>query len=362
MRVGAFIGWAQTGSVMRRNIRAGWHTPHSWPDMAAEQWLAGSQMMPEGTAPSECARLNLSSLVEFDASGLCNFSHAKPGGTEEGLKKQIDVCRVRYGAYYEHPICIGGIDRGNCLSYDFGIRIEPHFGMALAKKFRCEVHAFDPSPMSVDTKVWIPHYGLQHVKSYHYSPVGTAGHDGALPLLQYNWGQVSVYGARPVLVCNTTSACAVHDWRGGSAAQPTVEVRTLGTLMRERRHAWVDVLKIDVEGSEWGMLEQIFSEFGCPPAGQLTVEFHHYGGGDPRYGVGSSPYLRVVYALLASCGFTSVHQHSNEGWAHGDSLRDFGTAAFYQLISWIGPNGGRPPMAEGGAPGAADVGGHPHEP
>jgi len=67
---------------------------------------------------------------------------------------------------FDHRICIDGLpepwteyklkqgdsqDRDPpCLVYDFGIRAEPQFGATVARVFGCEVHAFDPSPVSTE--------------------------------------------------------------------------------------------------------------------------------------------------------------------------------------------------------------------
>lgn len=32
-------------------------------------------------------------------------------------------------------------------------------------------------------------------------------------------------------------------------------VKTLATIMKELKHEWVDVVKVDIEGAEWGFLE-----------------------------------------------------------------------------------------------------------
>ena len=54
------------------------------------------------------------------------------------------------------------------------------------------------------------------------------------------------------------------------------EVKKLSTIMKELGHAWVDVLKIDIEGNEWPVLEAMIADkaplmftqmqVGYPPA------------------------------------------------------------------------------------------------
>ena len=45
-----------------------------------------------------------------------------------------------------------------------------------------------------------------------------------------------------------------------SRGLPSFEVKTLPTIMKELGHKWVDVLKIDIEGNEWPVLEQMVTD------------------------------------------------------------------------------------------------------
>eukprot|EP00884_Botryococcus_braunii_P008612 jgi/Botrbrau1/17752/Bobra.0127s0012.1 len=54
-----------------------------------------------------------------------------------------------------------------------------------------------------------------------------------------------------------------------------VPVKSLPTIMRELGHTWVDVLKIDIEGGEWRILDHLTRQPGRFPFTQLQVEFHN---------------------------------------------------------------------------------------
>eukprot|EP01068_Selenidium_serpulae_P017772 Selendium_serpulae@DN6406_c0_g1_i6.p1 len=53
----------------------------------------------------------------------------------------------------------------------------------------------------------------------------------------------------------------------------TVKFGTLDEWMAERGHHWLDILKLDIEGAEYGVLESILSK-GPPPFNQLVIEWH----------------------------------------------------------------------------------------
>ncbi|KAG0346864.1 hypothetical protein BG004_000669 [Podila humilis] len=51
--------------------------------------------------------------------------------------------------------------------------------------------------------------------------------------------------------------------------------KTLRTLMEENGHDWIDILKVDIEGSEYDTFEAIMDDFpGTLPFGQLQLELH----------------------------------------------------------------------------------------
>ena len=59
----------------------------------------------------------------------------------------------------------------------------------------------------------------------------------------------------------------------GMTQTVTVPVTTLSALMQERGHSYLDILKIDIEGSEYGVLEQMIEQ-NIMPFTQLLVEYH----------------------------------------------------------------------------------------
>jgi hypothetical protein len=77
----------------------------------------------------------------------------------------------------------------------------------------------------------------------------------------------------------------------------------------------LDILKIDVEGSEYSFLENMLDSMGgCPDfIGQIALEWHHMNW-DPKYGEGSSPSINALATLLYTCGLKLDWHHSPGGW------------------------------------------------
>lgn len=140
--------------------------------------------------------------------------------------------------------------------------------------------------------------------NYHFHPYGAGGSDGTVTLQEYNWGQVSILRMPDYTVnCkNKTDKCALehHD-----SKEFKLPVKTLPTIMKELGHKGrdIDILKIDVEGSEYSFLENLLdSTAGCPSyINQLSLEWHHFDL-DTRYGEGSSPSINTIVTLLHACG------------------------------------------------------------
>ena len=61
----------------------------------------------------------------------------------------------------------------------------------------------------------------------------------------------------------------------------------------------MDVLKLDVEGSEFLFLEEALDASALRGVDQLTLEWHHYGD-DLRYGAGSSPSINALSTVRNS--------------------------------------------------------------
>eukprot|EP00588_Corethron_pennatum_P026094 CAMPEP_0194321282 /NCGR_PEP_ID=MMETSP0171-20130528/17504_1 /TAXON_ID=218684 /ORGANISM="Corethron pennatum, Strain L29A3" /LENGTH=432 /DNA_ID=CAMNT_0039079105 /DNA_START=36 /DNA_END=1335 /DNA_ORIENTATION=- len=213
-----------------------------------------------------------------------------------------------------------------CLIYDFGIREQPQFGAVMARIFGCEVHAFDPSPV---TKEYMATKNkesekLRALPNYHFHPYGVGGVDGKITLYEYNWNQVS-----NIKYPTCIRACKDSDGRNcklickKNQSKFKLPIKTLPTIMKELGHEGrtIDVLKLDVEGSEYAFLEQLLDhQGGCPDyINQLTMEWHHYPF-DPRYGEGASPPINAITTLLHACGLKLYHRHSQGGWPSQDKI------------------------------------------
>lgn len=95
-------------------------------------------------------------------------------------------------------------------------------------------------------------------------------------------------------------------WFSGSATGTTIEVPCLdlASIMRENGHEKIDLLKLDIEGPEYGVIEQIVRE--QLHVRQICVEYHHgiLPGYERRQTISS-------ILMLIRRGYKLIHQVGN---------------------------------------------------
>ena len=137
--------------------------------------------------------------------------------------------------------------------YSFGIGEDISFDRELIKKFGLTVFAFDPTPRSIR---WLKSQKLP--KNFKVYPWGIA---------DFNGKAVFVPPKNPKHVSFRIIKSKVK-----SETNP-LEVYTLKVIMKKLKHSKIDLLKMDVEGTEYSVIKNILREKILAP--QLLIEFHH---------------------------------------------------------------------------------------
>ncbi|MGB7326128.1 MAG: FkbM family methyltransferase [Rubripirellula sp.] len=175
----------------------------------------------------------------------------RAGGFRPSIER-IGEAKYLGSVYGGWPVIPSLID-SNSIVYSFGVGQDISFDLALIELFDCKVQAFDPTPIC---KNWISQQTLP--PNFRFHPVGVAGQDGTiamyLPLIE---GSVS---------CSEQQTSAVQH-------SVQVPVQRIETIMRLRNDDHIDILKMDIEGSETGVIDDL-AETAVRPT-QLLVEFHH---------------------------------------------------------------------------------------
>ncbi len=158
-----------------------------------------------------------------------------------------------YGGYTVKSNLLGP----DSVVYSFGIGEDLSFDLALIERFGLTVHAFDPTPRAI---AFTRGVASSNIVLHEY---GLLDRDG---VVTFNPPK------NPAHVSQSVLDPSISD-RITSVGSTEFEVRRLSTIAGDLGHGEIDVLKMDVEGAEYGVIDDL--ERNPMPIGQILLEFHH---------------------------------------------------------------------------------------
>ncbi len=187
------------------------------------------------------------------------FQHTKAKlkrlvGKELRLRPEIELETVVDGDWH---YAAGQLDEFSIV-YSLGVGDTIDFDLALIERSGATVHAFDPTPSSFGTleSADLPRQFLFH-------PWAVAGEDGELRL----YPRQKASGGKSQTMYTLVAEDGVTD-------EPLVApAYTLASIVDKLGHARIDLLKMDIEGAEYDVLDSMLATDIRPK--QLLVEFHH---------------------------------------------------------------------------------------
>ena len=126
--------------------------------------------------------------------------------------------------------------------------------MEIINNLDLKIYAFDPTPKSIE---WVKRQNLP--KQFVLKEYGLADFDGKA---KFHPPENPDYISATMLERPLTENEAYK-----------AEVKSLKTIMKELGHKEIDMLKMDIEGGEYTVIENIIKS-GIKPV-QLLIEFHH---------------------------------------------------------------------------------------
>lgn len=153
---------------------------------------------------------------------------------------------------------IPGLLGSESIVYSLGVGDSIDLDMDLIHRYNLTVHAFDPTPYSLE---WVA--GLELPGNFEFHPWAAAGEDGSLRLYR----RINRRGKKSQVMWTADRAAADDSDFVDAPAY------TIAAIMRKLGHKKVDLLKIDVEGAEYEILDGLGEGASLPT--QLLVEFHH---------------------------------------------------------------------------------------
>jgi FkbM family methyltransferase len=150
-----------------------------------------------------------------------------------------------YGRYCIYPEKINK----NSIIYSFGIGRDISFELSIINKYGVSIFAFDPTPKAIE---WLRNQTVP--ENFIYSDCGLADFNGTADLYYPK---------------NSKDVSASIFPKGTSPFK--AKMKRLTTIMAELDHRRIDVLKMDIEGAEYSVLNDIKDL----DIGQILLEFHH---------------------------------------------------------------------------------------
>lgn len=170
------------------------------------------------------------------------------------LKLNLKWFGNKHAGFYLHPDWINN----QSIIYSFGVGTDISFDTALIDQFNCNVYGFDPTPKTID---FIANY-KQLPTEFIFEPYGLYNYDGTIEfLLPENPNHVS---------CTVGN---LRNYEHGKLNKVEVPVLKFDSIIKKLGHSKIDVLKLDIEGSEYMVLEEILN--ADIQISQICIEFHH---------------------------------------------------------------------------------------
>lgn len=175
-------------------------------------------------------------------------------GKELRLRNDIDMPVINDGGWWFTP---EGLD-ADSIVYSLGIGDDIEFDLSVIEKYGVEVHAFDPTPSSIDMLK-----GMNLPQRFEFHPWAVTAADGSLTFY-------------PRLKKDGTKSDVMYTL---IAEEETVDdaievpAYSLSTIIQKLGHEQIDLMKMDIEGAEYEVLDGLLASPIKPT--QLLVEFHH---------------------------------------------------------------------------------------
>jgi len=200
------------------------------------------------------------------------------------VSERVECERLLLGTEYGgYALCPTAINPQSVV-YSFGVGFDVSFDLELIAQRGVTVHAFDPTPRSIE---WVGKQSLPAEFVFH--PWGIASFDGSATFHPPK---------DPTHVSHTLLAGSTS---GGQAIE--VPVFRLRTIMQKLGHEQIDILKMDIEGAEYGVLPDLLGS--DIPISQILIEFHHH---RPEVTLAQS---QGALAELESAGFCVFHESAS---------------------------------------------------
>lgn len=167
---------------------------------------------------------------------------------------QINYPIERIGSDYGGwTICPALVNRESII-YSFGVGEDISFDLGIIDRYDLQVYAFDPTPRSI---AWTKTQSLP--ANLHFIDYGIADFNGTASFFP------------PEITDHVSHSILRRPHNTGHTIE--VPVKRLSTIMQKLGHTRLSILKMDIEGAEYSVIDDMLKSTIRPA--QILVEFHH---------------------------------------------------------------------------------------
>lgn len=177
------------------------------------------------------------------------------------------------------------------IGYGVGCGEDVSWDVGMAQRYGFDMFLYDPTPKSI---AYVTKVQKRYPNKIKFTPEGLAAKEGILTF------------TKPQMNSHVSMRVGVHSKDPKKIL--TLKVNTLKNWMQKNNHTYLDVFKIDIEGSEYDVLEQ-FIELQWFPFTQLLIEFHQRWFSDGF----NNPRHQAILKGLKDAGFVAyAKRHGNQ--------------------------------------------------
>lgn len=210
----------------------------------------------------------------------------KPLVMKNFQKVQVEQFGNEYGGFFAYsPKVNDQFEIKTVLS--FGIGEDLSFSEDIMKKFNPNIFAFDPTPKSIS---FVKQHLLSKNKKFSFSPIGISDKNETE---QFHL---------PVNPSFVSGSIQVHEKVQTEAI--VVQMKNLSTICKELKINKIDILKMDIEGSEFKVIPDILNsgiDFD-----QLCIETHE------RYFKNGKKLIKEMLNILFNHGYVAIAKNGVE--------------------------------------------------